>query len=362
MIQLNNPYLYVKGTCAVNVSDVATGDVVFSSSKIMNNALTTDVDMGAIRAGLGNPIAIQLPSDAAVNLELSTADFNLQARAMQVGATLRYNGIRPVCTAITAEGTSLSLPDGAEPVANYGYATAYAYVNYANATDVGTAYAIGEDNVIEGFTAQSGVVYNVTYFERQANAQELAISGAFAPGIYHVSTQLAVFSTEGGNTGNRGSQVGWLYIYIPRMQFAANAETNGNQTDPATTILSGTALSYEEASADGACTDCSFPMLAYMVYVPFSTSGNGLAGLAVVGGGVTVAVNGTAVLPVKYVMADNTLVQPSYSKLTYEVAAEATATVANGIVTGVAAGSTTVTITSQDDPSISTVATITVTA
>lgn len=360
MIQLNNPYLYVKGTCAVNVSDVATGNVVFASNKVVNNALTTDVDMGAIRAGLGNPIAIQLPSDAAVNLELSTADFNMMGRAMQVGATLRYNGIRPVCTTITAEGAALSLPEGAEPVANYGYDTPYAYINYSGATDVGTAYAIGTDGTIENFVATEGVVYNVTYFERQANAQELGISGAFAPGIYHVSTQLAVFSTEGGNTGNRGSQVGWLYIYIPRMQFAANAETNGNQTDPATTILSGTALSYNETAE--ACTDCTFPMLAYMVYVPFSTTGNGLAGLAVIGGGVEVAANATAVLPVKYVMADNTLVQPSYSRLTYEVAATGTATVANGVVTGVAAGSTTVTITSQDDPTISTVATITVTA
>lgn len=360
MIQLNNPYLYVKGTCAVNVSDVATGDVVFASNKVVNNALTTDVDMGAIRAGLGNPIAIQLPSDAAVNLELSTADFNMMGRAMQVGATLRYNAIRPVCATVTPEGATLTLPAGAEPVANYGYDTAYAYINYAGATDVGTAYAIGENGEIENFVATSGVVYNVTYFERQANAQELGISGAFAPGIYHVSTQLAVFSTEGGNTGNRGSQVGWLYIYIPRMQFAANAETNGNQTDPATTMLSGTALSYNETSE--ACTDCSFPMLAYMVYVPFSTSGNGLAGLAVIGGGVEVAAGGTAVLPVKYVMADNALVQPSYSKLTYEVAETGTATVANGVVSGVAAGSTTVKITSQDDPTISTVAAITVTA
>jgi hypothetical protein len=158
MIQLNNPYLYVKGTCAVNVSDVATGNVVFSSSKVMNNALTTDVNMGEIRAGLGDPIAIQLPSDAAVNLELSTADFNMMGRAMQLGATLRYNGIRPVCTTVTADGAELTLPAGAEPVANYGYDTAYAYINYAGATDVGTAYAIGDGGVIENFVATAGTV------------------------------------------------------------------------------------------------------------------------------------------------------------------------------------------------------------
>ena len=131
MLNLNNQYLYVKGTCNVNVSDIATGEVVFASSKVMNNALTTSVDMGEIRAGLGNPIAIQLPSNAAVNLELSTADFNLQARAMQVGGMLAYNGIRPMCAAVTASGATISLPDGATPVANYGFDKVYAYVTYA---------------------------------------------------------------------------------------------------------------------------------------------------------------------------------------------------------------------------------------
>ena len=140
MLNLNNQYLYVKGTCNVNVSDIATGEVVFASSKVMNNALTTSVDMGEIRAGLGNPIAIQLPSNAAVNLELSTADFNLQARAMQVGGMLAYNGIRPMCAAVTASGTTISLPEGATPVANYGFDKVYAYVTYAGAENVGTAY------------------------------------------------------------------------------------------------------------------------------------------------------------------------------------------------------------------------------
>lgn len=362
MVNLNNKYLFVKGTCNVNVSDIANGDVVYQSSKVATDNLTTEVTLDPIRGGLGNPIAIQLPSDAGVAIELTTVDFSMESRAMQVGTQLAYNAIRPVCVAVTAEDATLSLPEGAEPVANYGYDTAYAYVNYAGAENAGIAYAIGENNLIEGFAAVAGQTYNVTYFERQANAQELAISSNFAPGIYHVSVQLPVYSTEGGNAANRGSQVGWLYVYIPRMQFSGNASISGSQTEAANSVMSGTALSYEEANNEGACTDCTFPMLAYVVYVPFSTSGNGLTGLVVIGGGVTVAANASVVLPVKYVMADGTLVQPSYNKLTYVSAAEATATVANGVVTGVAAGSTTVTITSQDDETISTTATVTVTA
>lgn len=360
MITLNNPYLYLKGTCNVNVSDINTGDVVFASSKVQTNNFTTDVDMGAIRAGLGNTIAIQLPSDATVNLELTTADFSMQARAMQIGAQLAYNAVVPRCATITATGTSLQI-DGT-PVANYGYDKAYAYVNYAGAPDAGAAYEIANDGTVSGFIAETGKTYNVIFYERQVNAQELGISGNFAPGIYHVTAQMAVFSTEGNNSGNRGTQVGWAYYIIPRMQFAGNAETSGSQTDAATSTLSGTALSYEAAAQEGVCTDCSFPMLAYMIYVPLSSAGNGLTGLVVIGGGVTVAAGGTAVLPVKYVLNNKNLVQPNYAKLDYEVASSSIATVANGVVTGVAAGSTTVTITSQDDESISTVCSVTVTS
>ena len=360
MIKLNNPYLYVKGTCAVNVSDPLTGDVVYYSSKVQNNALSTSVDMGEIRAGLGNPIAIQLPSNAAVNLELSTADFSLDPRAMQTGGRKAYNGVRPVCVTVTATGATLALPAGAAPVPQYGYDQAYAYVNAAGAANLGTAYAVANDGTIQNFAAVNGTTYIVTYFERQTNAQELAISGAFAPGVYHVTTQLGVYNTEGGNANNRGSQCGWLYIIIPRMQFAGNAETNGNQTDPATTVLNGTALAYEETAE--ACVDCSFPMLAYMVYVPFATNGNGIAGLTVIGGGVTVATGATAVLPVKYVMSDGTVVQPNYSHLNYDVADTTKATISGGVVSGVGQGTTSVTITSDDDENISATATITVTA
>lgn len=346
MMLLNNQYLYLKGTCEVTVKRPSDGQVVFQSSKVATNNFTTSVDMSPIRAGLGNTIAIQLPSDSAVNLELTTADFSLQARAMQVGSELTYNAISPKCTTVTAEDTTLQV-EGANAVACYGDSDIYCYVNYAGASDPGKAYKMASDGTVEGFTAVAGTAYNVMYYERRADAQELGISGLFAPGIYTVSAQMAVFSTEGTNSGNRGSQVGWAYYYIPRMQFGGDASTNGSQTDPATTILSGTALSYEAAAMEGACVDCNYPMLAYMTYVPMVFNGsNAITALAVVGGDLSIAAGDTMVIPVKYVMADNTIVQPNFSELTITSAAPATASVANGVLTGVAAGNTTLNISS----------------
>lgn len=358
MINLGNPYLYLKGTCNVNVRDIQSGDVVFSSSKVMTNNITTEVDMGAIRAGLGNPIAIQLPSNSALNIDLTTGDFNMQARAMQLGSQVSYNAIVPKCVSITAEGNTISLPAGTEAVADYGMSAAYAYVTGGN--NNGQAYLIGDNGRIQNFAAVSGETYSVQYFERQANAQALPISAMFAPGVYHVTAQMAVYSTSGGNDSTRGSQVGWVYMIIPRMQFAGNASTNGSQTDAATTVLSGTALSFEEAAQEGVCADCLYPNLAYMTYVPMSLSDGSIAGLAVIGGGVELSMGATAVLPVKFVMRDNSLVQPNYSQLTYTVQDTGVATVANGVVTPKSAGDTSVEIAYSEDADIKTTAFISV--
>ena len=357
MILLNNPYLYLKGTCEVTVKRPSDGQIVFQSNKVATNNFTTSVDMGPIRAGLGNPIAIQLASNAAVNLDLTTADFSMQARAMQMGTELAYNAIVPVCVSIKADSTTLTVPD-AEPVAFYGDGEKYAYVSHAGATDPGHAYVITDAGVIQDFVAVANTTYNVIYYEKRADAQYFAISAMIAPGVYNVSAKMAVFSTEGTNNGNRGTQVGWASYVIPRMQFGGDASTNGSQTDPATTALSGTALSYEEAVEAGACVDCNFPNLAYMTYEPLTFNGNSaIAALAVIGGDIDLVVGaGNAkVIPVKYVMADNTVVQPKYSDLTITSGSTSIATVSSGVITGASAGDTTLTIAGPNGSNVETI-------
>lgn len=342
---LNNPNLFLKGTCEVTVKRPSDGRIVFQSDLVATNNFNTSVDMGEIRAGLGNPIAIQLPSNAAVNLELTTADFSMQARAMAIGTELAYNAIVPVCATVKATSTTLTVPD-ASPVAAYGDNAKYCYISYSGASDPGQAYEISDAGVVQGFTATANAYYNVMYYEQRADAQHFDISSMIAPGIYSVSAQMAVYSSDGANGGNRGSQVGWARYYIPRMQFSGDASTSGSQTDPATTTLSGTALTYQDAAQVGACVDCNFPMLAYMTYEPIAFNGNNaITAMAVVGGDMEVDVGEDLLIPVKYIMADNTVVQPKYSDLTITSADTATATVSGGVVHGEAAGSTTLTIT-----------------
>ena len=349
---LNNPALFLKGTCLVTVKRPRDGQVVFQSPYVSTNNFNTEVDMSPIRAGLGNTIAIQLPSNSAVNLDLTTSDFSLQTRAMQVGGEVVYNAITPVCTTVKASGSTLALT-GAEPVACYGDGDVYCYVNFAGAPDPGKAYKLNENGEVEDFVAVDGADYNVIYYERRADAEELGISGMFAPGVYTVIAQMAVFSAEGANAGNRGTQVGWAYYYIPRMQFGGNASVNGSQTDPATSALSGTALTYYDNGNAEACIDCNFPMLAYMTYVPLTLNGNNaIVGMTVIGGNIEIEAGESMLVPVKYAMAGEKLAQPKYSDLTFTVQDTTKATVTGGVITGAATGATTLTIAAPNGSNI----------
>lgn len=366
MITFSDPYLYAKGTCNVIVSDPATGDIDYQSSKVQTNQLTTSVDTGAIRAGLGNGIAIQLASDATVDLSLTAADFNLAGRGLQVGSTPFYSAPAPTCESVTASSATLKVSGTA--VAPQGYSKVLAYVAEAGASNpigtAGQAYTIDENKNVVGFAATSGKTYLVYYWVQNVAAQQLTIYSAFAPAVKHVTAQIAVYSTEGSNAGNRGSQVGWLYYIIPRMQFAGNATTSGDQTAAATTELSGTALTYEAAVATGVCADCATPELAYMVYVPFDAA-ESILGMAVVGGAVTLAKSTSAQIPVKMYMADGSLVQPDFSALTFTATGAPSGTTVGQHTGVISAGTTTgdfdVTVTLTDNAEIKTVVAVTVT-
>lgn len=355
MIKFTDPRLYVKGTCQVNLADVATGEIKYFSNKFQTNNIQTSATLDPIRGGYGNPIATIIASDADVKVTAVAADFSLWAKMAQVGGTLSYNATVPACQVVTAEGSALTLDvsEGA-PVANYGYSDIFCYVQEtgvgATIAATGTPYPLNaETGAITGFTAVSGKQYKVWYWVKKASAQVGALSSMFAPGVYHMTAQIAVFSNEGSGSGqNEGTRVGWLYYIIPRLKMGAVANLTGDQTTADTTELSGQALAYDEAVISGTCTDCDMPDLAYYIYAPDDGS-SAITGLAVIGGEITVAANGTAQIPVKYVMPDGQLVQPVYTALKYELASGAPtgASVSeSGLITaGSDTGETEVTIT-----------------
>lgn len=362
MIQLNNKYLFAKGTCNVVVSDPKTGNIDYQSNKVQTSQLTTSVSMNEIRAGLGNAIAIQLPTDSAINLELTAADFSMATRAMQLGSSVTYNAAAPVCEVIDATTSALTLTTASTPVAPQGFSKAIAYVN-DGVSDASTAYEIDAGKNIVGFTATPGTTYRVYYWLKNASAQQLTAYSVFAPAIKHVTIQIAVYSTENASSASQSSLVGWLYCIIPRMQFSAKADTDGSQTGNVTSVLSGTALSYDPDADVTTCTDCGLSELAYWVYVPNGDVTQSIQALAVIGGGLSIVNGSTAQIPVRFLMDDGSLVVPDYTLMTYASNPSGKVTISSsGLITATATGSTTVTATLTADNTKTASVPVTVTA
>ena len=362
MIQLNNKYLFAKGTCNVVVSDPATGNIDYQSNKVQTSQLTTSVSMNEIRAGLGNAIAIQLPTDSAINLELTAADFSMKTRAMQLGSSVTYNAAAPVCEVIEATTTTLTVTSDTDPVAPQGFSKVICYVNDGT-SDASTAYEIDENGDVVGFTATPGTTYRVYYWVVNASAQQLTAYSVFAPAVKHVTIQIAVYSTENTASASQSSLVGWLYCIIPRMQFSAKADTDGSQSGNVTSVLSGTALSYDPDADVTVCTDCGLSELAYWVYVPNGSALQSVAALAVIGGGLNMVAGTTAQIPVRFFMEDGSLVVPDYSLMSYTSGNTTYATVsATGLVSAASAGSTSISVVLTDDPTKTASVPVTVTA
>ena len=232
--------IYAKGTMDVWCFNPSTGDLDYYSNKIQTNQFTTSVNMGAINAGVGNPVVINLPDTSQVNLTLTAADLSLEARALSTGGSLGYNGIIPVMESVTASGTALQV--SGIPTRAYGMDKPYAYIDKG-----GEAYEVDPDTgLISGFTSVNGQSYCVRYFSNAASAKELTLSTVFAPAVEVVYMRIPCYSAQGA-TANQGSKCGDLYVWVPRMQFSGNAATDGSQTAAATTDISGSALSYDAA-------------------------------------------------------------------------------------------------------------------
>ena len=325
MIRFTDSRLYAKGIGEAICTDKTTGQILYFSNKFQTGNVTPSVTIGEIRAGLGNAIATTLPSDASVNVEFTAADFNLWAKAAQMGAMLQHNAPVMVCQTITATTTSLSidLKEGT-PVAQKGFSKIFCYVQEVGAASPvatgGVAYDINPaDGAVSGFTATAGKTYKVFYFVNKATAQIATITTAMDPKVVHFIATVAVFSTSAGSSQNEGTRVGTLYIIIPSLKFGANGGITGDQTSNDTTSLSGQAIAYDPDVITDGCDECTGAGsdLAYYIYQPCASGEEEIEGVVASIGGISLKASSTYQMQPRIAMKNGELVKGDANTFTY---------------------------------------------
>lgn len=361
--QKGKPARYAKGFSEASVYDIVTGDLLYWTNKLKTGNTSTSMNDGAIEGGLGNKLLANIPDTIRLTGTFEAADFSLEARGLQMGSTVHYNAKSMVREKITATTTTLTVTR--TPAAAFGQASDAETYNCYVGND-GVNYGVNpQTKEIQGFTAEVGKEYCVQYYTNILNAESLAIPTNFSPTSGDMVIKTPIYS-ENGTSAKNSSLAGYLYGFY-RVQFiGGDAGVNGSQTEASTTALNFQAVAYDPVTGEE-CADCGGEdsVYGYLTYVPCGDDTlSAVKALAIVGGVITVAEGGTAQTPVYYYMDNGELVTPSYADLTFTSAAVATATVGanTGLITGVAAGSTTITVTVTKKPALTATASVTVTA
>ena len=185
---------------------------------------------------------------------------------------------------------------------------------------------------------------------RNSSADELTIPALFQPAVVRAHFAVNVYSQKGGDAMT-GSLVKIRHYYFPRYQFNQPLQVTESQTTPGTTNLSGRCLTYQQALEAGVCSGENNNAYGFIVdeIVGSDTSTAKVEGIYFVGIGTSLSmkVNDTISVPVKYAVNGMLTDISDMSKVTFTSANTATASFANensNVLTAKAAGNTTITV------------------
>ena len=327
---------------------------IFTSKTLQESGISISVTAEDIRGGLSNPLLGRYFHDSILEANITDALFNLQYLALNVGGEVVVGGSSLVTE--TVVGGSGTLTVQGTPAA-FGNAGTVGWYTIAGQEEWSPLSCKGQGATVDGVTSAN--TYCVRYNATDAGIQEFTVPSAIIPSEVHLVMTYPLFA--GGTNVEQistSSQVGELIVDIPRFQFSGTAELSLTSSGAATSNLSGSALaSYTTAN----CNDMgTYGKIKQKIY-----GGNwydDLVAMAVDGGDFSLAVNATKTLKVIGIFKNGTGVLDN-ANLTFTSAATATATVSTaGLVTGKAAGSTTITIAVTAKPAMAATVATTVTS
>lgn len=346
---------FEKGIAYAEFFDPANDNLLGYSQVVSNFGLNGTMNNGEIEGGVGNQLIMAIPDTARLNVTAQTADTDLNSMALPIGGTVVGNGVIETVIGVSATGDTLQLANAVAPLG--GQNGAVCYVLTSSGADKAAVEAVSgvahtiTDGTIDDFTAVSGNTYCVKYFITNSSAMQLDIPALFAPKVVRAHFATNLYAKQAGGDALESSVVGIRHYYFPYYFFSAGLQGTASQTAPGTTDLSGMCLTYEQALESGSCAAAGAQKYGFIVdeMLGANSSTANIQGIYFIGlgSGASVAAAGTLVLPVKYDVNGSLVNVSDWNAVTFSSAAEATAKFDDAhenIVKGVAAGSTTITV------------------
>lgn len=318
--------LFVVSVAEVALFDPSTDVLIGVAKANTDTSITSSIDTNEIRAGKGNEKVYEYKHSRVVDLAMTSAAFEYQLLALQTG-----NAIQTGSEDLYQFGECVVLDE-----TGAGTLVKSAVNDVVFARHNGTTYSAtpsGVDNKDVTFAALAGETIEVYYQSSIPNVEKISITGAGIPKIVK-----AVLNADiGDNTGI----IGKLQIIIPRLQLNGSIEIAMTPDGVSSTNLGGAALAYASGCGDSLYADLMVSITgSSVVYTALAATPATIA----LGTGDTQTLSvyglrGAQYAPVLLANAD----------LDFTSETPATASVAaTGIITGVVAGTTYVTVELDD--------------
>ena len=334
-----------------------------TATALTDAGLNISVSEDVQRGGMSNARIGSYFYDSNLALTLTSTTFKLEYLATKLGSAIVAGGdvweletiTTTVADTITASKTPVAPFDGSTTV--YGY--------YKLSTDTTDAWTLitftGSNATVSGLASGSTVC--IKYCYANSGARKFTVASSIIPNISYAIMKIPMFKAGTSKESyTSSSKVGEMLIKIPQFQFDPNTDLALTSSGHATIAMSGNAL----INYGSGCNASGY--YAEIVENIFGKSTFDTVTAIMIEGsldGFDLAVAGTETLNVYAKYNDGTsITKLDNSLFTFTSATPATATVGahTGLVTGVGAGTTLITVVATDKTSLETNCTVTVTA
>lgn len=325
-----------------SVADVygydADDNLIFSAKTLLDSSIENTLGSTPVRGGRGNRLLYTYYHTAEFTVNLTDTQWNLAMLGATVGQDpvsggFNYYGTENVSVAATTgDGTVLGTPLAYEGDTLYGWATSpkgdtervtFNGKNFTVATPPSTAET-----------------WCVRYYKANTTAgQSITIGANMIPKVLKI-----VMETQLNSSDSTKNKIGIVQIIVPRLILSGAFSISMTADGIANTPLTGTALAYTPAGEVGCEVDSYY---AQLIEVLDSTNWyDNVNSLAVDGGNFHLGVGTSKQLGVWAIPNAGAPFKVANSALTFASDTPATATVGvnTGTVTGVANGSSVITI------------------
>lgn len=338
--------------------DILVGDqLIATATTLLDSSITVGSTAEEARGGPGAKLLGKYYHTSTFDINLTDVLFKLEYFAFQTGSA-----IQQIADVFTSEqvtlgaggsGTITGTPAVYQSYGTIGWAAKPGSDAYQKITFTEKAFTVAG--------AKEGDIYCVKYISTDNAARQITVSSSFIPSevTLVMTANLYRAGGRGENDVNNSSKIGIVQVLVPRFQFNGSMELSMTSTGVANSPIAGSAL--DNPSAD--CSDGGYYAIITEQLSGSSWYDNVFA-LAIEDSDIELATTtGTATLSVYALPLNGAAFKPPYEDLTFTSAANGTATVTQeGVVTGVAKGSTTVTVSIKNKAGVEAIANITVPA